>query len=85
MIKRISKPKIGKAYVFLAVGLALLILSTLFFFMSIGYMERALISTSLLTAFIGFSLLSSSLYVLRLSAYVYGVEVEEREEAKASQ
>jgi len=55
----------------------------MFFFMSVGYMERALISTSLLTAFIGFSLLSSSLYVLRLSAYVYGVEAEGREETKA--
>jgi len=83
MSKYIPKLKINKAYLYLAVGLALLVLSMMFFFMSVGYMERALISTSLLTAFIGFSLLSSSLYVLRLSAYVYGVEAEGREETKA--
>ncbi|PUA33684.1 MAG: hypothetical protein B7O98_04530 [Zestosphaera tikiterensis] len=83
MSKYIPKLKINKAYLYLAIGLALLVLSMMFFFMSVGYMERALISTSLLTAFIGFSLLSSSLYVLRLSAYVYGVEAEGREETKA--
>ena len=51
----------------------MLTLSIIFLVMSIGYMQNALVATSLLTALIGFTLLSGSLYVLKLSAYIYSV------------
>ena len=69
-----------RTYLFLGIGVALFISSILFFSWSIGYMQHAMIATSLLSALIGFSLLSGALYVFRLSAYVYGVE---RGEGKA--
>jgi hypothetical protein len=66
--------------VYLVISLVLLIASGLFLLWSISYMERGFIATSLLSALVGFTLLSSSLYALRLSAYVYslskGVESE---------
>jgi hypothetical protein len=66
--------------VYLGLSLVLLVASGLFLLWSVGYMERGSIATSLLSALIGFTLLSSSLYTLRLSAYVYslsrGVEGE---------
>ncbi len=68
-----------KLYIYIAVGLALFVLSATFFVWSVSYMERAMIATSLLSALIGFSLLSGSLYMFRLSAYIYGVERGESE------
>ncbi len=68
--------------IYLVVSLLLLVVAGLFLLWSVGYMERGFIATSLLSALIGFTLLSSSLYILRLSAYIYslsrGVEGEER-------
>ncbi|MCC6047059.1 MAG: hypothetical protein LM571_02600 [Desulfurococcaceae archaeon] len=61
----------------LVVGVALLAVSIQLLLWSIAYMERAMVATSLLSALAGFSLLSASLYVLRLAAYVYGVEAGE--------
>ncbi len=67
-------------FIYLVLSLVLLVASCLFLLWSISYMERGFIATSLLSALIGFTLLSSSLYTLRLSAYVYslskGVEGE---------
>jgi hypothetical protein len=60
--------------VVLIAGLLLLVFSTYLLILSIGYMERGYVGTSLLTLLIGFSLLSSSLYLLRLSAHVYAIE-----------
>ncbi len=60
----------------LIAGLTLLIFSIYVLLWSISYMERAMVATSLLAGLIGFSLLSASLYLLRLAAYVYGVDVE---------
>jgi uncharacterized membrane protein YgdD (TMEM256/DUF423 family) len=60
--------------VILIAGLLLLIFSMYLLILSIGYMERGYVGTSLLTLLIGFSLLSSSLYLLRLSAHVYAIE-----------
>ncbi|MET1128855.1 MAG: hypothetical protein ABWW70_06015 [Thermoproteota archaeon] len=60
--------------IYLGVSLVLLALSLLFFVWSLGYLEKAMIATGLLSALIGFSLLSGGLYALRLSAYVYAVE-----------
>ncbi|MEM1611417.1 MAG: hypothetical protein QXQ57_07215 [Sulfolobales archaeon] len=68
-----------RLYIYVAAGLTLLSLSIMFFIWSIGYMEHAFIATALLSALVGFSLLSASLYVLRLSAYVYGVEQRDEE------
>jgi hypothetical protein len=60
--------------VVLIAGLLLLVFSMYLLILSIGYMERGYVGTSLLTLLIGFSLLSSSLYLLRLSAHVYAIE-----------
>lgn len=62
--------------VYLSLGVAMAILSVLFMVMSVGYMERAMVATSLVSMLIGFTLLSSSLYVLRLSSYVYAASRE---------
>jgi|DewCreStandDraft_3_1066083.scaffolds.fasta_scaffold00336_17 uncharacterized membrane protein YgdD (TMEM256/DUF423 family) len=58
-------------YVILAVVLAAL--AILFLLNSLGYMERAMVGSSLLSALIGFTLLSGSLYALKISAYVYSI------------
>uniref|UniRef100_A0A7C5XLS8 Uncharacterized protein n=1 Tax=Ignisphaera aggregans TaxID=334771 RepID=A0A7C5XLS8_9CREN len=60
--------------IYLSLGLLLTSLAILFMVWSIGYMERAFIATSLITLLIGFTLLSSGLYLLRLSAYIYASE-----------
>jgi len=63
-----------KIATYMAIGTILFSFSILFFLWSVSYMEHAMVATSLLSALIGFSLLSGSLYMFRLSAYVYGVE-----------
>ncbi|RLG85025.1 MAG: hypothetical protein DRO39_06585 [Thermoprotei archaeon] len=63
-----------KPFIYLGVSVALIVLATMFFMWSVGYLERAMIATGLLSALIGFSLLSGGLYALRVSAYVYGAE-----------
>jgi len=65
--------------VLLALGIVLLFTSVVILLQSIGYMENAMVGTSLLTALVGFSLLSSSLYVLRLAVYVYAAEQGRKE------
>lgn len=70
-----QKTRVIRFWAFLGAGFALMVISAMMFFMAISYMEKAMVATSLLTAFIGFTTLSSSLYVLRLAAHVYGVEV----------
>jgi len=59
--------------IYLGLGLGVLILSIILLILSIGYMQNGLVATSLLSALIGFTLLSGSLYILKLSAYVYSV------------
>ena len=68
--------RIPKTAIYLAISVTLIAMSIVFFLLSIGYMEKAMIATSLLSALIGFSLLSGGLYALRVSAYVYGAEKE---------
>ncbi|MCX8195942.1 MAG: hypothetical protein N3F67_02550 [Acidilobaceae archaeon] len=63
---------------YLAISLSLLALSILFITWGISYMEKGLVATSLLSVLAGFTLLSASLYSLRLSAYVYAASKEER-------
>jgi len=60
--------------IFLITGLFTLLLSLYMLLLAVGYMERGMVGTSLLTALVGFTTLSSSLYLLRLSTYVYAVE-----------
>ncbi|MEM0378923.1 MAG: hypothetical protein QXP68_05450 [Thermosphaera sp.] len=69
-----SVRKSNRALIFLLVSISLFIISTLFLLWSVSYMERSRIATSLVSALIGFSLLTAALYALRLSAYIYGVE-----------
>ncbi len=70
-LKKISLPESSRWLIYLVTGLVLAALSIFFLVMSIGYMLNALVATSLLTALIGFTLFSGSLYILKLSAYVY--------------
>jgi len=65
-------------YVYIVLGVSAVVMSFAALLWSIGYMERAMVSTSLISAFIGFTLLSAGLYLLRLSAYVYAVEKGEK-------
>lgn len=60
--------------IYLSLGLILVGLAIVFMLWAVGYMERAFIATSLITLLIGFTLLSSGLYILRLSAYIYASE-----------
>lgn len=59
--------------VYVALSLVMGAFAILFLLYSLGYMERAMVGTSLLSALIGFTLLSGSLYALKISAYVYSV------------
>lgn len=68
--------------IYLAIGIVMLALSVMFMMLSVSYMERAMVATSLISILIGFALLSSSLYVLRLSSYVYAA-TEKSEELKS--
>lgn len=68
--------------VYLVIGSSTLVLSIVFLIMSLGYMQSGLVATSLLSALIGFTLLSGSLYVLKLSAYVYSVSRERGREER---
>jgi hypothetical protein len=66
--------------IFLITGLGVLFFSLYMLLLAVGYMERGMVGSSLLTVLVGFTLLSSSLYLLRLSTYVHAVErkVEEK-------
>jgi len=66
--------------ILLLLGIILMLLSLYLLLLAIGYMERGYVGTSLLTLLVGFSLLSSSLYLLRLSTYVYATERKSEKE-----
>jgi uncharacterized membrane protein YgdD (TMEM256/DUF423 family) len=59
--------------VYVILALIMAVLAILFLIFSLGYMERAMVGSSLLSALIGFTLLSGSLYILKISAYVYSL------------
>jgi hypothetical protein len=67
-------------FILLITGLGVLFFSLYMLLLAVGYMERGMVGSSLLTVLVGFTLLSSSLYLLRLSTYVHAVErkVEEK-------
>jgi hypothetical protein len=73
-MKRLGRFKLRGFIPLLVVGLVVLALSIQVLLWSIAYMERAMVATSLMAGLVGFSLLSASLYILRLAAYAYGVE-----------
>jgi hypothetical protein len=66
--------QIVRFLVYLIIGVVLLSLSILTLLWSIGYMQAGFVATSLLSALVGFTLLSAGLYILRISAYVYALE-----------
>ena len=73
-------PKLPRVRAFLpllVVGLLVLALAVQVLLWSIAYMERAMVATALISGLVGFSLLSASLYILRLAAYAYGLEARE--------
>lgn len=57
--------------IYLVLGIAFAGFSIVFMMLSISYMERAMVATSLVSILVAFALLSSALYILRLSSYVY--------------
>jgi len=61
-------------FILLITGLGVLFFSLYMLLLAVGYMERGMVGSSLLTVLVGFTLLSSSLYLLRLSTYVHAVE-----------
>lgn len=63
-----------KPYFYFAVGSAMLAFSFLFLLWSVSYMEVGKVATSLISALAGLSLLTSSLYLYRIAAYVYAAE-----------
>lgn len=69
-------PETIRWLVYLSISIALIIVSITFLNASLSYMERNMVATSLLSALAGFTLLSASLYSLRLSAYVYSIAKE---------
>ncbi|MEM1641069.1 MAG: hypothetical protein QW206_05700 [Acidilobaceae archaeon] len=68
--------------IYLGLGLALLVVSLIFLLWSLSYMERGYVATSLLSAITGFTLFSGALYVLRLSAYIYGASLKSEDGGK---
>ncbi|MEM2007505.1 MAG: hypothetical protein QXG17_03535 [Sulfolobales archaeon] len=71
---RLRVPKIRGFLPLLVLGIVVLVVATQVLIWSIAYMERAMVATALMSGLVGFSLLSASLYILRLAAYAYGVE-----------
>ncbi|MEM1645307.1 MAG: hypothetical protein QXZ41_07960 [Ignisphaera sp.] len=57
--------------IYLILGIVFAGFSIVFMMLSISYMERAMVATSLISILVAFALLSSALYTLRLSSYVY--------------
>uniref|UniRef100_A0A7C4NNU0 Uncharacterized protein n=1 Tax=Ignisphaera aggregans TaxID=334771 RepID=A0A7C4NNU0_9CREN len=57
--------------IYLILGIVFAGFSIVFMMLSISYMERAMVATSLTSILVAFALLSSALYTLRLSSYVY--------------
>ncbi len=74
----------AKWVIYLVFSIVLGVFAVFFLSTSLSYMERAMIGSSLLSALIGFTLLSSSLYALRISAYVYSLIKGSENEARKS-
>ncbi|MDW8082802.1 MAG: hypothetical protein RMI56_03275 [Sulfolobales archaeon] len=73
-MSKFKLPKIRGFLPLLALGIVVLAVAIVVLIWSIAYMERAMVATALISGLVGFSLLSASLYILRLAAYAYGVE-----------
>lgn len=71
---KLRKPRIRGFIPLLVIGVVVLLVAVQVLIWSIAYMERAMVATALISGLVGFSLLSASLYILRLAAYAYGVE-----------
>lgn len=75
-MSRFKLPKVRGFLPLLALAVAVLAVAIVVLMWSVAYMERAMVATALISGLVGFSLLSASLYILRLAAYAYGVEAE---------
>lgn len=73
MIK-LRAPRVRGFLPLMIIGVVVLAIAIQVLVWSIAYMERAMVATALISGLVGFSLLSASLYILRLAAYAYGVE-----------
>jgi len=79
-MRSIDKSK--KWIIYLGLAIIILFIAIQFLLWSLSYMERGLIATSLLSALIGFTVFSGSLYLLKISAYIYSIESKTEEEAR---
>ncbi|MDM7275863.1 MAG: hypothetical protein P3X22_007120 [Thermoprotei archaeon] len=82
MTSRFKISETARWIIYIGLSIVLAVASILFILWSLGYMERGYVATSLLSALAGFTLLSASLYALRLSAYVYAMSKGESEGEK---
>ena len=57
-----------KEFIYLGLGIAMLVLAYQFFSMAVYYMGKALVATSALSALIGFTFIVASIQLFRLSA-----------------
>ncbi len=62
-----------KEFIYLGLGIALLIVAYQFFSMAVAYMGKALVATSALSALIGFTFIVASIQLFRLSAIAKSV------------
>ncbi len=73
-MRKLRVPRVRGFVPLFALGVVVLAVAIQVLVWSIAYMERAMVATALISGLVGFSLLSASLYILRLAAYAYGVE-----------
>ena len=79
-MKHVDKSR--KWTIYLGLAIIILFVAIQFLLWSLSYMERGLIATSLLSALIGFTIFSGSLYLLKISAYIYSIERGGEKEAR---
>ncbi len=63
-----------REFIYLGIGIGLLVAAYQFFTMAVAYMGKALVATSAMSALIGFTLIVASIQLFRLSALAWSVE-----------
>ncbi len=69
-----------REFVYLGIGLGLLVIAYQFFSMAVTYMGKALVATSAMSALIGFTFIIASIQLFRLSALAWSAEKVSGEE-----
>lgn len=72
-----------REFIYLGLGIALLVVAYQFFTMAVTYMSRALVATSAMSALIGFTFIVAALQLFKLSALAWSVEELRKEEGKS--